>query len=189
MRAIPKLVFIRPADAAETVEAWRVAVSYRKGPVAMALSRQALPVIDREKYADATGLQKGAYVLFEPSGTVELILIASGSEVWLCLQAAERLASRGIGARVVSMPSWELFESQPEHYKQSVLPDSLSRRLVVEAGVRQGWERYAGDGGVYITIDDRFGASAPAKVVMEQYGFSVDHILLQAERLLDGKAS
>ncbi len=189
LRAIPKLVFIRPADAAETVEAWRVAVSYRKGPVAMALSRQALPVIDREKYADATGLQKGAYVLFEPSGTVELILIASGSEVWLCLQAAERLASRGIGARVVSMPSWELFESQPEHYKQSVLPESLSRRLVVEAGVRQGWERYAGDGGVYITIDDRFGASAPAKVVMEQYGFSVDHILLQAERLLDGKAS
>ena len=184
LRAIPRLVFIRPCDANETVEAWRVALQHKGGPVALALSRQALPILDRTKYAPASGLARGAYVLADPEGTVELILMASGSEVWPTLQAAERLWQEGIGARVVSVPSWELFDRQDDTYRRQVFPTEVKARMAVEAGVAQGWHRYLGEHGVTMTIDDRFGASAPAKVVMEQYGFTAENIARRAKALL-----
>ena len=184
LRAIPGLSLIRPADANETVVAWRVAIEHRGGPVALCLARQALPIIDRSKYAAAEGLAKGAYVLADAQGkTAELILIASGSEVAPALEAHQKLTGEGVAARLVSMPSWDLFEKQPQSYRDEVLPPSVTARLAIEAAVPFGWERYIGTKGDVIGIN-RFGASAPAKVLVEKFGFSAANIVQRAHRLL-----
>lgn len=184
LRAIPGLIVIRPCDANETAVAWRVAIESRNCPVALALSRQNLPTLDRAQYAQADGLRRGAYILDDaPGGRPELILIASGSEVSLVLGAKEKLEAQKILTRVVSMPSWELFDQQSKQYQESVLPKSTRARLAVEAGLPQGWHRYVGDGGDMIGVE-RFGASAPGNVVMEKYGFTVDHVVERARTLL-----
>ncbi|MFQ5427844.1 MAG: transketolase [Thermodesulfobacteriota bacterium] len=185
LRAIPGLTVLRPADAAETVAAWRVALEQKKGPVALILTRQGLPVIDREICASAAGVERGAYVLKDPAeGHPSMILIATGSEVCLVLTAAEKLAERGISTRVVSMPSWELFEEQDEAYRHDVLPPSIKARLAVEAGVSQGWHSYVGTEGEVIGIN-RFGASAPFKEVFEQFGLTVSNVVARALALLE----
>jgi transketolase len=181
LRTIPNLLDIRPADANETVEAWRVALQHRSGPVALFLTRQKLPVLDRGKLAPASELARGAYVLLDVPNP-DLILIASGSEVELALEAQALLAQEGVAARVVSMPSWKLFAAQPEGYRAGVLPPTVKARLAVEAGVGQGWHRYAGD----VVSVERFGASAPYKVLMEKYGFSPENIAARAKALLSG---
>lgn len=176
LRAIPNLIVIRPADANETAVAWRVAVETRGGPVALVLTRQAVPTLDRSRYAQADGLRQGAYVLSDArTGSPELILIASGSEVGLIVSAAELLEARGTRVRCVSMPSWELFDAQPQETRDAVLPPSVTSRLAVEAGASQGWHRYVGALGDIISVD-RFGASAPGEEVLEHYGFTVDNI-------------
>jgi transketolase len=184
LRAIPRLVVIRPADANETAVAWRVAIETRSRPVALALTRQNVPTFDRTKYAAAEGLRNGAYVLSDaPEGKADIILIATGSEVSLVVDAKEKLAEQKVHARVVSMPSWELFDAQPREYRDSVFPPSSRHRLAVEAALPQGWHRYVGDGGDIIGID-RFGASAPGNVVMEKLGFTVPHVVDRALALL-----
>lgn len=185
LRAIPHLIVIRPADANETAIAWQVAIEMHKKPVALILSRQNVPTLDRNKYASADGLKKGAYVLAEPPGgqKANFILIATGSEVHLIVNAQQKLAEQQIYARLVSMPSWELFEAQSQEYKDSVLPPDIKARLSVEAGVEQGWERYVGDKGGMIGIN-RFGASAPGDVVMKEYGFSVDNVIKKATEVV-----
>ncbi|MGE9762217.1 transketolase [Pseudomonas sp. PDM20] len=184
LRAIPGLLLIRPADANETAVAWRVAVETRDRPVLLVLSRQALPTLDRMRYAAAEGLRQGAYVLSDPvTGPPELILLASGSEVTLILAAARRLAGKGIAVRCVSMPCWELFEALPQAEREAVLPSQVTARLAVELGVRQGWERYIGAHGEMLGVE-RFGASAPAEVLLHEYGFSVDNVCARAEALL-----
>jgi transketolase len=184
LRAIPRLIVIRPADANETAVAWRVAIESRTCPVALALSRQNLPVLDRSQLSSAEGLRKGAYILADaPGGKPDVILIGTGSEVSLVLAARTKLAEQKIEARVVSMPSWELFEEQPETYRDEVLPRSVRARLAVEAAVTQGWHRWVGDGGDMIGVD-RFGASAPGNVVMEKLGFTVDNVVARARALL-----
>ena len=180
LRAIPKLIVLRPCDANETAEAWRVAIESRKRPVVLALTRQNVPTLDRAKLAAAEGLRRGAYVLADaPNGKPDMILIASGSEVSLILAAKEKLAEQKIQARVVSMPSWELFGAQSREYRESVLPPSIRSRLAVEAALPQGWHRYVGDDGDIIGIE-RFGASAPGNVVMEKLGFTVTHVVERA---------
>jgi transketolase len=183
LRAIPGLTVVRPADANETAEAWRAAIQ-AKGPVALALTRQNLPVLDRATLAPAAGLARGAYVLADsPDGRhPDVILIATGSEVALALAAREELTRQGIAARVVSMPSWELFEEQPQSYKHEVLPPDVTARLAIEASVPQGWWRYVGSGGDVLGLE-RFGASAPAKVVLEKLGFNVDNVVARASAL------
>ncbi len=186
LRVIPHLIVIRPSDATETAEAWRAALLHRNEPVALLLTRQKMPVLDRTTLASAEGLQQGAYILADAEGpTPDVILIATGSEVHLALAAREMLAAESIGARVVSMPSWELFEVQPADYKESVLPTSVTARLAIEAGVTLGWERYVGTRGDVIGID-RFGASAPAKIIFEQLGFTAENAAARAKALLDG---
>ena len=183
-RAIPHLVTIRPADANETAVAWQVALE-RHGPTALILSRQNVPVFDRSRMASADGLRRGAYVLVDAEGRrPDLILIGTGSEVSLAVEARARLAERGLQARVVSMPSWELFEAQPEEYRQAVLPAEVPVRLAVEAGSPMGWERYVGPFGGVLGIHGRFGASAPYKVLAEKLGFTAEHVVAQAEELL-----
>ncbi len=183
LRAIPNLIVIRPADANETAVAWRVALEHR-GPVALILSRQALPILDRTSLAPAEGLARGAYVLIEAEGgQPDLILIATGSEVHLALAARELLAERGVRARVVNMPSWELFDRQPETYRRAVLPPHVTARLAIEAGVSQGWHRYVGPAGDVMGIE-RFGASAPYKVLQEKFGFTAENIAQRAMALL-----
>jgi transketolase len=185
LRVIPHLIVIRPSDATETAEAWRAALLHRNAPVALLLTRQKMPVLDRTTLASAEGLQQGAYILADGEGpTPDVILIATGSEVHVALAAREMLAADGIGARVVSMPSWELFEAQPADYKESVLPTSVTARLAIEAGVTLGWERYVGTQGDVIGID-RFGASAPAKIIFEQLGFTAENAAARAKALLD----
>jgi transketolase len=180
LRSIPRLVVVRPCDANETAVAWRVAVESRKYPVALVLSRQNVPTLDRNTVAPAEGLRRGAYVLAEaPNKSADIILIASGSEVSLVLNAREKLLERKIQARVVSMPSWELFDRQPRDYRESILPPALRARLAVEAALPLGWHRYTGDGGDVIGIE-RFGASAPGSVVMEKFGFTVDQVVERA---------
>jgi len=183
LRAIPGLVVIRPADANETAVAWRVALE-RGGPVALVLTRQKLPVLDRSNLADAEGLTRGAYTL---SGSEleapDLIILASGSEVALALEATGELGKKGMNARVVSFPSWELFEEQAQSYKDAVLPASVVLRLGLEAAVGQGWERYLGPQGQIISVE-RFGASAPYKVLSEKFGFTVFDIVSRAEAML-----
>ncbi len=184
LRAMPGFTVIRPADAGEAREAWRAAVLHRDGPVGLVLSRQKLPVIDRKEYAAADGLSKGAYILAEASGGgPRVILIATGSEVALALKARERLESEGLPTRVVSMPSWELFERQPREYREEVLSASCPARLAIEAGVSLGWKKYVGDRGDSVSLD-RYGASAPGEKVLEELGFSVDNVVQRARNLL-----
>ena len=184
LRAIPNLSLIRPGDANETVMAWRVAIEHREGPVALCLTRQGLPIIDRGKYGAAEGLAKGAYVLADAHGkTPELILIASGSEVAPALEAYERLSGEGVATRLVSMPSWDLFEKQPRSYRDGVLPPEVTARLAVEAAVPFGWERYVGTRGDVLGMN-RFGASAPFKILAEKLGFTAANIVQRAHRLL-----
>jgi transketolase len=184
LRAIPNLTVIRPADANETAVAWKVAVETRHAPVLLALTRQNVPTLDRQRYASADGLRKGAYVLSDAKdGKPALILIGTGSEVGLILQAAEKLQAEGIAVRCVSMPSWELFEAQPQSYRDEVLPPGVHARLAVELGSPQGWHRYVGDRGDVLGID-HFGASAPADVLLREFGFTVENVLEKAKALL-----
>ena len=183
LRAIPNLVVIRPGDSNETAVAWRVAVETRDRPVLLVLSRQDVPTLDRQRYASADGVRRGAYVLSDtPGGTPDLILIASGSEVGLIVAAAERLGSEGVRVRCVSMPSWELFEALTQADRDAVLPPAVRARLAVEAGASQGWWRYVGDAGDVLAVD-RFGASAPGPVVMREYGFTVEEVCRRARAL------
>jgi transketolase len=183
LRAIPNMTVIRPADANEVAAAWRVAIEHHTGPVALALTRQKVPILDRKKYASAYFLEKGAYILAENSYEPEIILIGTGSEVQLVVGAYEHLVKENVKVRVVSMPSWELFERQPKEYRQRVLSPSVKKRLAVEAGVPMGWEKYVGDHGRMLGIT-RFGASAPYEVLMQRYGFTVEHVLTAAKELL-----
>jgi len=184
LRAIPGLTVIRPADANETSEAWKIALKC-KGPVALALSRQGLPILDRSKYPGAENLKKGAYILKDAEDTKpDVILIATGSEVSLALDASEKLEEKGIKVRVVSMPSWELFEEQSESYKNEVLPPEMKARVTIEAGVSLGWHNYAGEKGVIIS-HDRFGASAPYKVLVEKFGFTVERVVDDALKAIE----
>lgn len=184
LRTIPHLIVIRPADANETAVAWRVAIELHNKPIALILTRQNVPTLDRNQYASADGLRKGAYVLSDPPDQKpNFILIATGSEVNLIVNAQKKLAEQKIYARLVSMPSWELFEAQSQEYKNSVFPPDIKARLSVEAGVEQGWERYVGDCGGVIGIN-RFGASAPGDVVMKEYGFSVDNVVKKSVEIM-----
>jgi transketolase len=184
LRAVPKLTLIRPADANETAVAWRVAIESRHNPTALALTRQKLPVFDRSKYASAEGLVRGAYVISDaPTGTVDAILIGTGSEVAVAIEAQDALAAEGIGARVVSMPSWELFDRQTQEYREQVLPPGVTVRVAIEAGSPLGWERYVGAQGVVIGME-RFGASAPVQVVMEKFGFTAGNVVEKVKKLL-----
>ena len=183
LRAIPNLAVLRPADANETREAWAVAVRRTEGPTALALTRQKLPIFDREEVAPARGVGRGAYALRPVEGTPDALLMGSGSEVQHALAAARTLAEEGIEAQVVSMPSWALFEEQPEDYRREVLPPAVTARVSIEAGVTQGWERYVGAEGTAIGVD-RFGASAPGGTVMEKYGLTAEHVAEEARRLV-----
>jgi transketolase len=184
LRAIPDLVLIRPADANETAVAWRVAMETKDRPVLLALTRQNVPTLDRDRFAAADGLRRGAYVLSDPpGGKPSLILIASGSEVGLIVKAAERLQEEGVAVRCVSMPSWKLFDALTQAERDEVLPPSVRARLAVELGVSQGWERYIGPDGDMLGME-RFGASAPAEVLLESFGFTVDAVVARAKALL-----
>ncbi|MCG6912600.1 transketolase [bacterium BMS3Abin03] len=184
LRAIPKLVFIRPSDATETVEAWKVAIEHKGSPVALILTRQKLPVFDRKKLASAENLYKGAYIIKEAKDNPQVILMASGSEVYLAIDAAEKLQEEGINVRVVSFPSWELFEKQDSKYKSQVLPEFVKARVAIEAGVSLGWKRYVGDLGEVISIE-KFGASAPYTTIFENYGFTSKNIVNTAKKVLN----
>ena len=207
LRAIPNLFVIRPADSPEVSEAWRIAILRRHAPTALALTRQKVAVIDRTRFASADGLRRGGYILAEagdvqspvtieevrtgsgsdrvsdPIVNPQLIIIATGSEVSLALEAREKLQGEGIATRVVSMPCCELFDEQPENYRNQVLPPSVTARLAVEAGVRQGWDRYVGSAGDVVCLD-RFGASAPGDVALRELGFNVENVLAHAKALL-----
>ena len=184
LRTIPRLIVIRPGDANETAVAWQVALESRSCPVALVLSRQNVPTLDRSQVAPADGLRKGAYILADaPGGKPDVILIGTGSELSLVVGAKEKLAEKNIRARVVAMPSWELFDQQPQPYRETVLPKTVRARLAVEAALPLGWHRYVGDGGDIIGVE-RFGASAPGNVVMEKFGFTVNHVVERAAALL-----
>jgi transketolase len=184
LRAMPNLRFVRPADPTETVEAWRLAIQRDDGPTALALSRQKVPTIDRSKYAAAGGLAKGAYVLADAEGgTPDVILIGTGSEVQLALDARDQLAANGTQARVVSAPCIELFLEQDEAYRESVLPAAVWRRVSVEAGVKLGWERLVGPRGRSISIE-HYGASAPAETIYEHFGVTAGAVADAARALL-----
>lgn len=188
LRAIPNLLVLRPADANETREAWIMAITDRDRPSALVLTRQSLPTLDRTVMASADGLRRGAYVLADlGDGRPEIILMASGSEVSLIVEAGQRLAEQGHSVRLVSFPSWELFNEQDEAYRAEVLPADITRRVAVEAGVAQGWHRWVGGAGRVIALD-RFGASAPAKVVFEQLGLTAGHVFATAEAMLNDRA-
>jgi len=180
LRDIPGMIVLRPADANEVHEAYRVILGLEDRPTCLVLSRQALPIFDRQRYADAAGLARGAYVMADPeSSEPRVILIGSGSEVQLCVSAYEMLKREGIGARVVSMPSWELFEQQSRQYRDSILPSRIRARVAVEMGSVIGWDRYAGASGTIIGMHS-FGASAPAKDLFAKFGFTVDAVLSAA---------
>src|SRR5688572_1848922 len=181
LRAIPNLTVIRPGDANETVHAWRMALSRTKGPTALILTRQNLPTLDRSVYADASNLEKGAYVLADlGKGKPQLILMASGSEVGLIVEAGAKLAADGLKVRLVSVPSWELFEAQDAAYRESVLPPGIKARLAVEAGINMGWDHFVGEAGGIVSLE-HYGASAPGNVVLEQFGFTVDNVAAKAQ--------
>jgi transketolase len=178
------MLVLRPGDANEVVEAYRVIMQHTHGPVSLVLTRQAIPTLDRSKYAPASGVAKGAYVLADaPDGKPELILMASGSEVSLCVAAFEKLIAGGVKVRVVSMPSWELFERQDAAYKESVLPANVTARVSVEMASRFGWERYVGPKGKIIGMRT-FGASAPLKDVLKKFGFELDNVVAAAKEVL-----
>ncbi len=184
LRAIPNLVVLRPADANETVFAWRFALSRNDGPTALILTRQKLPVIDQGRFASPEGLLRGGYVLAEaPQGTPELLILATGSEVHIALAAYEQLVKQGVAVRVVSMPSWEIFEAQDGSYRDEVLPASVRARVAVEAGVPMGWERYVAPGGKILGIE-RFGASAPGGIILEKFGFTAEAVMAAARQML-----
>ncbi len=184
LRAIPNLVTIRPGDGNETVHAWRVALARNHAPTALILTRQNLPTLDRNIYADASQLEKGAYVLADMGDDLpEVILMASGSEVSLILEAGARLAAEGINVRMVSVPSWELFKMQTEDYRESVLPKNVKARVAVEAGIGMGWEKFVGDSGAIICID-HFGASAPAGILFKEFGFTIENVFDTARKLV-----
>ncbi|MGY5879121.1 MAG: transketolase [Candidatus Thorarchaeota archaeon] len=183
LRAIPDLIVLRPGDANEVVEAWKIAINRRDGPTLMALTRQKVPVLDRIKYSPASGTTKGAYVLADLGTNPDIILMASGSEIGLITKAAEQLHNDGINVRIVSFPSWELFEKQGQEYQDSVLLPDVKARLVVEAGISQGWERWVGNDGAYVCVN-KFGASAPGNVLFEKYGFTVENVVSKAKSLI-----
>jgi len=184
LRAIPGLTVIRPADATEAIVAWELALERREGPVALIMSRQKLPVIDRQRYASAANLTKGGYVVADTArDTLELILIATGAEVHLAMDAHTTLTKEGVGVRVVSMPSWDLFEGQEKGYRDTVLPPSVTARVAIEAASPVGWHRYVGIEGDTLCME-RFGASAPAAVLFEQFGFTVDNVVKKGKALL-----
>ncbi len=189
LRAIPNLTVIRPCDANETVHAWRFALNNNKGPVALALTRQNVPTLDREIFGAADGLYRGAYILSDDNAdNPDLILIASGSEVQIAIEAAQNIREKGAAIRVVSMPSWELFDQQSEAYRKQILPEEIKARVAIEAGSSQGWHRYVGSRGRVITLD-HFGASAPSKILFEKFGVTADRVIEAAYDLLkpDGK--
>ena len=189
LRAMPNMTVVRPSDATETVEAWRVALTHTEGPVGLVLTRQKLPVIDRKTFAPASGLAHGAYVLADVGGPApDVILIATGSEVSIALEAHERLTKDGIRSRVVSMPCWELFDVQPQSYRDAVLPPGVRARVSIEAASPFGWERYVGLAGAIIGVN-HFGASAPGPIVMREFGFTPEHIVETAKAVLKQTAS
>ncbi|HEX9028951.1 MAG TPA: transketolase C-terminal domain-containing protein, partial [Anaerolineales bacterium] len=184
LRAIPNLYVIRPGDANEVTEAWKVALGRREGPTALVFSRQNVPTLDRAVYTPAAGLQRGAYVLADLGDSApQLILMASGSEVGLIAEAGARLAAEGVNVRLVSFPCWKLFAIQDQAYRDSVLPPQVKARMSVEVGVAQGWEKWVGDQGYTLALS-RFGASAPYKVIYEHLGFTVENIIHQAQEML-----
>ena len=182
LRAIPGLLFVRPGDANETVEAWKIAIRSRNRPTVLALTRQGVPTLDRSELASAEGLARGGYVLNPGAGQPDVVLLASGSEVSLIVAAEVELRKQGVNARLVSLPCWELFDEQPAEYRDEVIPPAVTARLAVETGIRLGWERWIGATGETITMD-RFGASAPGGVLMKQFGFTVDNVVDRALRL------
>jgi transketolase len=188
LRAMPNMMVLRPSDATETVEAWRVALQHKEGPVGIVLTRQKLPVLDRTVLASASGLAQGAYILAEARSSPDLILIATGSEVSLALEAHARLVRDGIQSRVVSMPCWELFERQSQAYRDAVLPPRVRARVAIEAAAPFGWERYVGLEGAVIGVA-RFGASAPGPVVMREFGFTPEHVAETAKARLQACAA
>jgi transketolase len=183
LRMIPRLVVIRPADANEAAEAWRMAIEAKEQPVALVLTRQAVPTFDRAKYASAEGLRRGAYIMADSTGEPQVILMGTGSEVQLCVQAHEQLSAESIRSRIVSMPSWELFKRQPQEYQDSVLPPQVHARVAVEAGTGQGWREYVGSKGCVVALYD-FGASAPIKDLLKHFGFTAERIANEARRLV-----
>jgi len=183
LRSVPNLVVLRPADATETMEAWKVALGRRQGPTALALSRQNLPVLDRSTLAPASGVQRGGYILWEATERPDVILIGTGSEVHIAMEAGKLLSDQGVAARVVSLPSWELFDAQPAEYRDSVLPPEIRARVSIEAATPMGWRQYVGDQGVAIGIP-HFGASAPAGVLYQEFGLTAQHMAEEANRLV-----
>ena len=189
LRAVPGLIVLRPADANEVIEAYKYAMQLRHEPVALVLSRQALPTIDRTKYASASGVAKGAYILADAKdGKPDVILMATGSEVDLCVKAYEKLVADGVKARLVSMPSWEIFEHQPKEYRESVLPPSITARVSVEQAGTLGWDKYVGPGGRIIGMHT-FGASAPLKELQKKFGFEPDAVVTAAKEVISGAAA
>ncbi len=183
LRCIPNMISLRPSDANETVAAWKFAIEHKTGPIALLLTRQKLPTIDRTKYPSADNLTKGAYILVENSSSPNLILIGTGSEVQLALSAYEQLVKEGVKVRVVSMPSWELFEQQTKEYRDSVLPPNVKKRIAIEALITMGWEKYVGDSGKIIGMNS-FGTSAPVDVIFKHFGFTVDNVVKTAKEIL-----
>ena len=183
LRCIPNMISLRPSDANETVAAWKFAIEYNNGPVALLLTRQKLPTIDRTQYPSADNLTKGAYVLIENSSSPDLILIGTGSEVQLALGAYEQLIKEGVKARVVSMPSWELFERQSKEYRNSVLPPTVKKRIAVEALITMGWEKYVGDSGRIIGMKS-YGASGPVDAIFKHFGFTIENVVKTAKEIL-----
>ena len=177
LRAMPGLCVIRPADANETAAAWKIAIE-RSGPTALMLTRQAVPTLDGSAAIEA-GTRRGGYILADAEGTPDVVILATGSEVQVALAARELLAAEGVGTRVVSMPCWEIFDAQPDEYRQGVIPPAVRARVSVEAGVSQGWRRYTGDFGEQVAID-HFGASAPAPVLFEKFGFTKENVAAKA---------
>jgi transketolase len=184
LRAMPNLIVLRPGDANEVVEAWKVIAQLQSQPAALVLTRQAVPTLDRTKYAAASGVAKGAYVLADaPGGKPDVILMATGSELSLCVGAYEKLQAEGVKARVVSMPSWEIYEKQDAAYKESVLPVAVTARVSVEMAATLGWDKYIGPKGRAMGMH-RFGASAPLKDVLRFFGFTVDAVVAEARKVL-----
>ncbi len=184
LRAIPGLTVIRPCDANEVVEAWKYAISHKNGPVALVFTRQTVPILDRSRLAPASGLKKGAYILKEAESKMQVLIIATGSEVHPALEAAYILEQKGIGTRVVSMPSWEIFEEQDQEYKNLIIPDDVRLKVAVEAGISMGWHKYVGCNGEIIAMDS-FGKSAPFKVLFEKFGFTGKAIAERIEKRLN----
>jgi transketolase len=187
LRAIPNLITFRPGDANEVVEAWRVIMQLRHKPAVLVLARQALPTVDRTRYAPASGVAKGGYILADaPGGKPEILFLATGSEVALAIEAYETLTAEGVRARLVSMPSWELFEQQPQRYRDSVIPPEVTARISLEQGSTMGWALYHGSSGRAIGMKT-FGASAPLKELQKKFGFTSENVLVTARELLSGR--